>query len=272
MVGVKSGAEEGRSKGLFEPQEANLPEGFEEGVSLEELSQSYANVMGDATRVGSASLDGGEETDSDQGSPVLARSPIEHDGSDDEVLTPSANTPIAPISIVEAILFVGDPDGAAIPRKVLADLIRGVSEPEIGQLVEELNRQYLDSDSAFWVVEHPEGLRLELHPEMEPVRERFYERSRPVTLNQAAIDCLALIAYQPGISKEALEQQRGQSSGSILNQLVRRQLIEIRRVEVSNDRSNKSRVAQYYPTDKLLELAGLAAWEDLPQVEELELD
>ncbi|MCR9295767.1 MAG: SMC-Scp complex subunit ScpB [bacterium] len=268
---MKPGAEEGGSKSRFEPQEANLPEGFEEGVSLEELSQSYANVLADATSASSASLAYSDEAGSAQGSPESERDPIVNDGADDE-LTPTPNTPIAPISIVEAILFVGDPDGAAIPRQVLADLIRGVSESEIGQLAEELNRQYSDSDSAFRVVEHPEGLRLELHPEMESIRERFYERSRPVTLNQAAIDCLALIAYQPGISKEALEQQRGQSSGSILNQLVRRQLIEIRRVDVSEERGPKSRVAQYYPTDKLLELAGLSAWEDLPQVEELELD
>ncbi len=74
-----------------------------------------------------------------------------------------------------------------------------------------------------------------------------------------------MIAYQPGISREQLEEQRGQPSGPVLSQLVRRQLIEVRR------EGQKQRQLHYYPTDKLLQLIGLGTLEDLPQVEEWQM-
>jgi segregation and condensation protein B len=152
-------------------------------------------------------------------------------------------------------------------------VIRGVSEAEVVECVRQLNQQYLGSEHAFTIVEHPDGFRLELCADLEPIRESFYGRARPITLNQAAIDCLALIAYQPGIAREQIEEQRGQPSGPILNQLVRRKLISIERKEQqSASEVKKGKTAHYFPTEKLLELAGLVSLEDLPQVEDLDMD
>lgn len=117
------------------------------------------------------------------------------------------------------------------------------------------------------IVEASDGYRTVLADEVDFIRDRFYGRVREVALNQSAIDCLALVAYQPGISRNQLEEQRGQPSGGILNQLVRRRLIEIHRKG-----DGKDSAPHYYPTDRLVALAGLDSLDDLPQVEDLELD
>ncbi|MGN6134480.1 MAG: SMC-Scp complex subunit ScpB, partial [Aureliella sp.] len=91
------------------------------------------------------------------------------------------------------------------------------------------------------------------------VSDRFYGSVREVKLTQAAIDCLAIIAYRPGITRDELDDQRGQPSGAILNQMVRRQLVEMRR-----EGGKKDRTCRYYPTERLLGLAGIESLDELP--------
>ncbi len=236
-----------------------------EAISLEELSQTYVNLVNKAsaedgltqtTQAPNLNLVGAED------SPANDKEQVQHEllSTDD-----SSNVAVTPRTIVEAVLFVGRPDNRGITAAEIAGLMRGVQEPEIADWVKELNEIYRDQHRALQIIEGPDGYRLHLAPHAEEIRERFYGRVRAVSLSQSAIDCLALIAYQPGISRQQLDDQRGQPSGGVLNQLVRRQLIEIRR----EDADGKP-ITHYYPTDKLVQLAGLSSLEDLPQVEEFE--
>lgn len=243
----------------FEPEQEGLEQeeldedsfADDEGsLSLEELSQSYAKVLADhqpTTR---------PENDSDGEDEVGLQI---YDSSEEDTVQAT------PLSIVESILFVGRADGGGIPASEIAALMRGVSSEEVAELVGELNTIYAESGSALRVAEAADGYKTTLADAFEPVRERFYGRVKEITLTQAAIDCLALVAYQPGVSRQKLEDQRGQPSGGILNQLVRRGLLDVRR-----EGTGKSRSAHYYPTAKLGELAGLESLEDLPQVEDFE--
>lgn len=221
----------------------------EEGVSLEELSQSYAKLA--------------PETTSDENELEVLDCEDEEPSEEEDT-----DAIVSPRSIVESILFVGGPDNAAITAAQIAKTMRGVTDSDVREIIDELNSIYEQSERAMQIVEQPDGYRVELAPDLEFIRDRFYGRTREISLNQAAIDCLALIAYQPGISRDELEKQRGQPSGGILNQLVRRQLIEMHRA----DSGKKKKVPHYHPTEKLLELAGLATLEDLPQVVEMDID
>lgn len=233
----------------------------EVGVSLEELSQSYQRVL-------AAAEPGGTEATSEIGSTEAA---VRQFASGELALydssaEPQADVdpcPLTPRSIVEAILFVGRPDGGAITASEIAGLMRGVNDSEVVELIDQLNGLYGETGRATRIVASAAGFRLQLDDALHSVRERFYGHARPVKLSQAAVDCLALISYQPGITRETLEQQRGQPSGSVLNQLVRRQLIEMRRQP-----AGKQSVQHYYPTERLMELAGIESLEDLPQTED----
>ena len=209
---------DGREREI-ELSENTLPDD-DEGLSLEELSRTYARLMG-ADEV-TQPVDGPEIVPVAQGNAAE-----NYDALQDELIE-SDECPITPLSILEAILFIGQPNNAPIQPETVSGLMRGVHVDEIGTLAEELNRIYVRDGHALRIQVSGGSLRMVLDDELEEIRQRFYGKVRETKLSQAAIDCLALIAYQPGVTREKIEQQRGEPSGSILNQLVRRELIEIR--------------------------------------------
>ena len=233
----------------------NLEEFEEEGFSLEELSQTYAKLPPlNATHSNVLSTTTGDSTDEELD---LFPADEEQESETDD------NCPVTPRSIIEAILMVGRPNDIPITATEIAALMRGVDEEEVTNTIGEINRLYEATGRAFRISEFGNGYRLQLIDELQFISDRFYGRVREVRLNQTAIDCLSLVLYQPGITRETIDEQRGQPSSAMLNQLVRRQLLEMRR-EGTGSRSTP----HYYPTQRLLQLSGLASLEDLPQVEE----
>lgn len=230
------------------------------GFSLEELSQSYSQAVargGDSpasSQSGQSPAPAEEQQDDD--AEIQIFDPLEDE------LDATATLPVTPQAVVEAILFVGQADNNPISAAAIAKLMRGVSEAEVHEIVVELNQSYAQTGRAMQIVEVAGGFQMQLASDLEFLKERFYGRVREVKLSQAAIDCLALVSYQPGISREKLEEQRG-PSGSVLNQLVRRQLLEMRRQPLGT-----KMVPHYFPTDRLLELTGLSSLDDLPQSED----
>ena len=255
----------------------------EEGLTLEELSQSYHRVLeqaGDSQATATAgavdSTAYRELAAADGASvgqqPTAIYDPLEEPGDE------AGHIPVTPAGIIEAVLFVGRPDGGPVSAGEMANLMRGVEADEVAEHVNQLNAVYEETGRPMRIVAVAGGFRMQLADDLSEIRDRFYGRARHVKLNQAAIDCLALIAYQPGISREKLEEQRGQPSGGVLNQLVRRQLIDIRREAeplaaaaappASGRAPGPKMVQRYYPTEKLCDLAGIASLDDLPHTED----
>jgi segregation and condensation protein B len=96
------------------------------------------------------------------------------------------------------------------------------------------------------------------------VRDRFYGKQKETQLNQAAIDCLSLVAYQPGISRQKLEQQWNQPAGALLAMLIRKGLIRLEK-----DDSTGTIESRYFTTDRFLDIIGLSSLDDLPHSEDI---
>lgn len=165
---------------------------------------------------------------------------------------------VTPCSILEGLLFVGDPGGGALPTERLASAMRGVGIEEIHELVRELNRQYAASGSALVILSEGAGYRMTLRAELAPLRRRFLGRVREARLSQAAIDVLSLVAYRQPLTAEEVSQLRGVPSGPLLAQLVRRDLL---RQERSDD---EPRAPRYHTTARFLDVLGIASLEELP--------
>lgn len=80
--------------------------------------------------------------------------------------------------------------------------------------------------------------------------------AREVKLSQEVLEVLALIAYSQPVSDDRIAELGRESTPSTLRQLLRRELVEIRR--------DSSGVIQYATTPRFLELFGLGAIDDLP--------
>ena len=220
-----------------------------EEISLEQLSNAFAEMMGDgveadadasAGQAGDAAEDAGDEA---------ARDNVDDD----------AVCPITPKSVLEAMLFVGHPENQPLGREHAASLIRGVDETEVDQLVQELNDQFGEAGRPYKVVSEGAGYRMVLRERFGRVREKFYGRVRESRLSQAAVEILSLVAYNQPMTSEKLSIMRGHPSGTILSQLVRRKLLRMERPE------EKPRTPVYYTTTRFLELFGLDSIDDLPR-------
>ncbi len=171
---------------------------------------------------------------------------------------------ISPASILEAMLFVGNRASEPLSAERAAALMRGVEPDDIPALVETLNRRYAAAACPYRIVGEGGGYRFGLRRSYAPLRNRFYGRVREARLSQAAIDVLAIVAYQQPLTSEQIGKLRGRASGSILTQLVRRQLLRIERPP------EQPRKVRYWTTDRFLRLFGLDSLDELPQTEDVE--
>jgi segregation and condensation protein B len=223
----------------------------EPGISLEELSEAYAQLMGK-----------GRDPYQSEDHPTAEPPPVEEVTEAAPPVDDACD--ICPRSIVEAILFVGHPGNEAVPGRQIASLMRGVPEREVADLVQELNDIYQAAGHPFRVISEGAGYKMVLHEEFSSLRDSFYGRVREARLSQAAIDVLAVVAYHQGLTREKIDHLLGKPSGGLLSQLVRRQLLRLERPDT------KPRRPRYYTTDRFLALFGLADIEELPRSQDLE--
>ena len=227
----------------------------DQGLSLEELGEAYAALLNpqradpypDEAEDAVAEAEGPGEAE-DRPLRVLA-------GSDDEACE------ITPRTIVEALLFVGNPSGEPLTSERIASLMRGVTPAEIDDVVAELNEEYAQQGRPYTIRSVAAGYQMVLCEEYASLREHFYGKLREARLSQSAIDVLAIVAYNQPVTHDEIDRVRGRDSGPILSQLVRRDLIAIER---SKEKKTKP---IYRTTDRFLDLYHLESLDDLPQVE-----
>jgi segregation and condensation protein B len=233
-----------------------------QGISLDVLAEAFAQVMGGQPRRAEAAAPGGEPApapatvEAADVAPPVAEPPLPQPAEADD------SCPLNPRTILEAMLFVGNRENRPLSGAQAADLMRDVEPDEIPPLVDELNRSYEARGAPYRVVGEGDGYRLTLCRELHALRDRFYGRLREARLSQAAIDVLALVAYQQPLTGEKIGKLRGRPSNPVLSQLVRRGLLRIERPET------KPRAPLYYTTDRFLRLFNLQSLDDLPRSEE----
>jgi segregation and condensation protein B len=232
-------------------------------ISLDELARAFAQVMG-APPGRAAETPRPPAAEAATGTGELRAEPPHEPALTVDESPGDDSGPVTPLGILEAMLFVGDRDNRPLTAARAAELMRGVEPGEIDGLIADLNRRYRQSGCPYFVAEDSDGYRITLRKPFYPLREQFYGRIRQARLSQAAIDVLAIVAYQQPLTAEQVGAVRGKPSGAVLSQLVHRCLLRIERLP------GKRRTVQYFTTDRFLQLFGLQTLADLPQSEELD--
>jgi segregation and condensation protein B len=231
----------------------------EEGLSLESIGQAFAEMLA----TGDDPYTSPPDADAD---PLLAAANEAGDPAAPEVSSSAADAfcELSPRSILEAMVFVGTPDNQPLAAESIAGMMRGVRAAEIDELIADLNRQYRDEARPYTIVSVGSGYRLALRQEFAFVREKLYGRPRAARLSPAAVEVLAMVAYNEPMTAEQITRMRGTASGPILAQLVRRALLRIERAAEGHH------TAQYFTTPRFLKLFGLTSLQDLPRSGEVE--
>jgi len=259
---------------------SSTPEGTpeeprEEEISLRSLSEAFAEALA-RQRVGSepaqAGADSDEEAVSADADTQLGKDAAERAAAEvgpppvEDVKTSEEHDscPVNPRTILEAMLFVGDPENRPLESARAASLMRDGEPGDIPGLVDELNESYRQRGCPYRIASDGAGFRLTLEETYDRLRDKFYGRIRLARLSQAAIDVLAIVAYRQPLAADEVSRLRDKPSYQVLSQLVRRRLLRIERP------AEKPRKPLYYTTDRFLELFELSSLADLPESEALD--
>ena len=121
---------------------------------------------------------------------------------------------------LEALLFVAP---GAVPISQLAAVLK-ISPREVEQVLKELENQY-----------QPRGLRLQWHagrvqmtsaPEAGLLIEEFLGLEATSRLSRAALEALAIIAYQQPVTRPEIDAIRGVNSDGVLKSLLNKGLVQ----------------------------------------------
>lgn len=178
-------------------------------------------------------------------------------------------------SIVEAVIFASD---VPLSLKQLKEIVNEpskpftkngdqtkISEQDIKNAIDELNREYAQRGSAFRIIEIAEGYQFATLPEFAKwVGKLFKERAKK-KLSQPALETLAIIAYKQPISKPEIEAIRGVNVDHIIKTLLEKKLITI-----VGRADTIGRPLLYGTTKEFLKYFGLKSLSELPKPTEIE--
>lgn len=126
------------------------------------------------------------------------------------------------MAVIEAVLFAcGEP--------IDADKLSAACQIEkdtVLKMIDRLNDRYIDNSSAFRINRLGDSYQMMTQPEFAPYIKTALETRRQVPLTQAALEVLAVVAYNQPVTKSFVEQVRGVDSSGVVNSLVERDLLE----------------------------------------------
>jgi segregation and condensation protein B len=163
--------------------------------------------------------------------------------------------------LIESLLFASD---APLTAADLARVDERLDEDTVTAVIDELRREYDETDRSFQVFEVAGGYQLLTRPEFAAVLERFETVPQPARLSLPALEVLAIIAYRQPIGRAEIEEIRGVQSAAVLRTLQDRELIEAVGRAVG-----LGRPLLYGTTRRFLEHFGFRSLEDLPRPDEL---
>lgn len=166
-------------------------------------------------------------------------------------------------SIIEAILFAA---GRPVNQK---DLVLALELPEddIDSIIENMQEEYRNENRGIEIIKIEDSYQLctkkELYEYIYPVLDK---RTKP-NLSNAAMETLAIVAYNPKITRAEIEAIRGVSADACVYKLLEYGLIE-----EAGKIDLPGKPMSYKTTNDFLRMFGYTSLEDLPELPRYKLD
>lgn len=176
---------------------------------------------------------------------------------------PDAETAPSPEQIIEALLFASD---GPVSAARLAEIVGSCTPGAVRRLIDALNDKYARAGLSFRIEPIARGYQMLTLPRFHEWIARLHQQRQETRLSPAALETLAIIAYQQPVIRADIEAIRGVACGEVIARLRDMGLVRVvGRAEVVG------RPLLYGTTRKFLEVFGLADLNDLPPLEALEL-
>ncbi len=161
-------------------------------------------------------------------------------------------------AVIEGLLFVVGDDGLDLDE---ISKILEISKDETKELIKELQNDYQSSDRGIRIDFLGDKLKLTTKKEHNIYYQKLLTTEDNNNLSQAALETLAIIAYNQPITRVKVDELRGISNNHIIRKLVAKGLIK------EGGRSNMpGRPILYETTSEFLDYFGLSSIDELPDM------
>ncbi|MFI3260836.1 MAG: SMC-Scp complex subunit ScpB [bacterium] len=164
------------------------------------------------------------------------------------------------IAILEGILFVVGDEGITLSK---VSEILSVDIEEAKDLLKKLKEECDKESRGIRVSFLGDTFKLTTKKEYSQYYQKLIENSKTDTLSAAALETLAIIAYNEPITKFEINEIRGIESAHIIKRLLAKDLIK-----VSGKSSLPGQPNLYKTTSDFLDYFGLSSLKDLPEIKE----
>ena len=162
--------------------------------------------------------------------------------------------------IIEALLF-------AYPSPINQAQLNQVFDkpvPNLKGAIDRLNHSYNKHEKPYLINSIAGGYQLVTNPDYDIWIRRLLGKSNKLTLSNAALDTLAIIAYKQPIGRYDIEAIRGVDSSGVIKTLLSRNLIKIK-----GRGDGPGRPLLYSTTKSFLEQFGINRLSDMPKLKEV---
>lgn len=161
------------------------------------------------------------------------------------------------VAVLEGLLFVSGEDGLSIEKAV--DLLE-IDEKKLMKLLKELEDTYNNESRGLRLDFLGKTIKLTTKKEHKEFYTKLLEEDDSL-LSQAALETLAIVAYNQPVTRIQIDEIRGVSSSHIVRKLLSRNLIqELGRSDLPG------RPNLYGVTDAFMDYFGLGSLEELPKL------
>ena len=163
-------------------------------------------------------------------------------------------------AVVEGLLFVVGEDGLTLNQ--LTDIL-DIDMDGVKQILSNLQEKYEADNSGIRINFLGNTFKLTTKKEHKEYFQKLIENPESNVLTQAALETLAIIAYNEPITRGEVDEIRGVSSSQMIRKLVAKGFLK----EVGRSDA-VGRPILYKTTSEFLDYFGLSTIDDLPKFEE----
>ena len=163
-------------------------------------------------------------------------------------------------AILEGLLFVVGEDGLTI--ETIQDVLE-LNDEEAKILIMDLKKSYEAEDRGLRIDFLGNKFKLTTKVEHREYYQKLLESPETNTLSQAALETLAIIAYNEPITRMQISALRGVDTTQVIRKLVAKGFIK-----ESGSSDLPGRPIMYETTSEFLDYFGLATIDDLPDIQQ----
>ena len=166
-------------------------------------------------------------------------------------------------AIIESILFSA---GRIVTSKEL-QLVLELSKEELEEIISLMQIKYKNEDRGIEIIKINDGYQLCSKKENYEYIYNIIDKKTAPKLSNAALETLAIIAYNPRISRPEIESIRGVNVDGTMYKLLEYGLIE-----EAGKLDLPGRPMSYKTTDEFLKIFGYSSLNELPELPKYKMD